>query len=80
MLTAKEMKELNRLTAKARQSADPLNEINLQQMESHVAEFYDFQPEMMKSFGTVWNEYVKWMKVLSNDNARLIYEVRRLTE
>lgn len=79
MLNAKEIKELERLKAKAKEMPKPLTERELEAFEERIASVYDRAPEMLKAVNAAWGQFTEQLSMLANDNARLVAEVRRLT-
>ena len=77
-LTPDEAAELARLEKKRKstEQLDPLTEHDLKVMEDTVADAYTTAP--LQELSEFWERWCKRLKALSNHNARLIAEVRRL--
>lgn len=78
-LTGREMETLKRLKAKEAEPTEPLTESDLCQMEQRIADVYSCSPQIFASLATPWKDLLDRLQGVSNDNARLIAEVRNLT-
>lgn len=81
MLNPKEEKQLRELTEKAKEIPSPLTHADLEEMVARVDCVYDECPGMFRDIAIAgWNHFSKRLTELADDNARLIQEVKRLSQ
>jgi len=77
-LSGAEMKILEKLQEKAKMESQPLSNDDLESIETNITSVYDSYPEMLKILNESMHSFCKKLQIISNDNSKLLAEVRRL--
>lgn len=80
-LTPKEEQELRKLTEKSKMKEEPLSDDDLLKIQQNLDQVYDEIPSMFRDIAIAgWQRFTAQLSVLSEDNSKLLKEVKRLKE